>query len=227
MKIPRLKPNSPEFWADGDESAPKGKRICDHPACRAEATHRAPKSRDHSGSRHSSDYFWFCLEHVQDYNRSWDYFKGASPADIERHIYGSMTWDRPTWKMSDMGKMQHERIRERIYRGFRNQGGRVFDEFSEDADYGANAYTPKLPKPETDALKTLGFSGPAPWKNIKARYKELVKKHHPDLNAGDDTAEETIKKINIAYSILKLAHAKLQALSPSYEDQAHYDGDKA
>ena len=34
---------------------------------------------------------------------------------------------------------------------------------------------------------------------LKARYKELVKRHHPDANGGDKSAEEKFKEINEAY----------------------------
>jgi curved DNA-binding protein CbpA len=38
---------------------------------------------------------------------------------------------------------------------------------------------------------------------LKARYKELVKTHHPDRNGGDKLAEERLKDINDAYSTLR------------------------
>ncbi len=37
---------------------------------------------------------------------------------------------------------------------------------------------------------------------LKARYKQLVKKHHPDLHGGDKKAEERLKLINEAYTYL-------------------------
>ena len=38
---------------------------------------------------------------------------------------------------------------------------------------------------------------------LKARYKELVKLHHPDANGGARDAEEKLKVINAAYSTLR------------------------
>ncbi|MFO1155475.1 MAG: DnaJ domain-containing protein [Rhodospirillales bacterium] len=35
--------------------------------------------------------------------------------------------------------------------------------------------------------------------DVKSRYKELVKRHHPDANGGDKAAEERFKQINAAY----------------------------
>jgi curved DNA-binding protein CbpA len=41
---------------------------------------------------------------------------------------------------------------------------------------------------------------------LKARYKELVKLHHPDAHGGDKAAEEKLKVINQAYSTLKASY---------------------
>jgi DnaJ-class molecular chaperone len=37
---------------------------------------------------------------------------------------------------------------------------------------------------------------------VKARYKELVKRHHPDANGGDKSAEERFKTVSEAYRTL-------------------------
>ena len=39
--------------------------------------------------------------------------------------------------------------------------------------------------------------------DIKMRYKQLVKRYHPDANGGDKAAEERFKSINEAYSFLR------------------------
>ena len=38
--------------------------------------------------------------------------------------------------------------------------------------------------------------------SLKKQYKKLVKKYHPDVNAGDKTCEEKFKKITVAYKEL-------------------------
>ncbi len=43
---------------------------------------------------------------------------------------------------------------------------------------------------------------------VKARYKQLVKRHHPDVNGGDKASEEMFKRINQAY------HTLMQSLAP-------------
>jgi curved DNA-binding protein CbpA len=38
---------------------------------------------------------------------------------------------------------------------------------------------------------------------LKSRYKELVKRLHPDANGGDTVAEDKLKEINQAYATIK------------------------
>ena len=68
-------------------------RVCDHPGCAESGDHRAPRSR-----QRLDDYFWFCLEHVREYNRSWNYYAGMSDAEVEADLRRSTTWERPTWR---------------------------------------------------------------------------------------------------------------------------------
>lgn len=56
---------------------------------------------------------------------------------------------------------------------------------------------------ESQALDTLGLSLPLGLAALKAKYKELVKRFHPDANGGDKAAEERLKLINQAYATLK------------------------
>ena len=41
------------------------------------------------------------------------------------------------------------------------------------------------------------------WEQIQSKFKELVKKYHPDKNQGNKKFEEKLKKITLAYSQLK------------------------
>lgn len=58
----------------------------------------------------------------------------------------------------------------------------------------------------------MGLEAPVTLKDIKARYKELAKKYHPDLNQNDKKAEDLLKTVNMAYTILKLSYAKFEKL---------------
>ena len=53
-----------------------------------------------------------------------------------------------------------------------------------------------------DYYKTLGVAKSASAKEIKAAYRRLARKHHPDVNQGNKQAEARIKAINEAYDVL-------------------------
>jgi DnaJ-class molecular chaperone len=51
-----------------------------------------------------------------------------------------------------------------------------------------------------EALRVLGLRERCTLKEIKTRYRELVKRHHPDSGNTDD--QETIQRVNAAYQVL-------------------------
>jgi len=164
---------------------------CDHPGCLGEGAFRAPKSRDHLG-----EYFWFCLDHVRAYNSQWDFYKGMTPDEIESAMRLDATWQRPTWPLGkNMGNRPGGAER------FRDAFG-VFDDWQE--EQARRPVRPVRPMgPEQEALKVMDLTLPLTLELLKSRYKELVKRHHPDLNGGSKVAEEIFKTINQAYKILK------------------------
>ncbi len=68
--------------------------------------------------------------------------------------------------------------------------------------------------PEFEAMAIMGLEPPVKLDEIKKRYKELAKKYHPDLNPNDKKAEDLLKTINMAYTILKMSYAKFEKLDP-------------
>lgn len=169
-----------------EPEAGKVTRACDHPGCAGEGEFRAPRSRDKL-----NEYYWFCLEHVRAYNSQWDYYKGMSADQIEEEIRTSTTWQRPTWPLGAKGSAR--RFSYQI-----NDPLGLFDEETEDL---RRAKTRVL-TPEEQAMKVLELDGPLTLAALKARYKELVKRHHPDANNGDKDSEERFKEINQAYTTL-------------------------
>ncbi len=53
-----------------------------------------------------------------------------------------------------------------------------------------------------DYYSMLGVAKTASAKEIKAAYRKLARKHHPDVNPGDKSAEKRIKDLNEAYEVL-------------------------
>jgi DnaJ-class molecular chaperone len=62
----------------------------------------------------------------------------------------------------------------------------------------------KLKTLEAKAFETLGLSQAATPEEIKSRYKDLVKMHHPDANDGDRGSEAQLRAAIEAHKLLKL-----------------------
>jgi DnaJ-class molecular chaperone len=58
---------------------------------------------------------------------------------------------------------------------------------------------------ELKALESLDLTPSADRDEIKARFKQLVKRHHPDANGGDKRSEDKLREIIQAYNYLKQA----------------------
>ncbi|MGF1476071.1 MAG: J domain-containing protein [Geminicoccaceae bacterium] len=173
-------------------------RCCDWPGCTEEASFRAPKSRDSL-----REYRWFCLQHVRDYNKAWDYFAGMSRDDIERHLREDVTWHRPTWRIGGYGPAggsQSFRFSDPfdVFEGAPPGGGGPFNGNGNGHEAEARSRSTKVER----MLARLDLDLAADLGEVKRRYKELVKRHHPDLHGGDRQAEERLKLINEAYTYL-------------------------
>lgn len=195
----KLKPNSPEF-SDSDARKASVKRKCDMPGCAEEGVHKAPRDRS------LKDYYWFCYEHIQEYNKAWDFFCGMSATEMQDYIYNANIWDRPTQRYDAMGRV--DEIKKRAWQTYH---------FTEEEPPKANTYhhnphSPQSNTPEFEAMAIMGLAPPITLDGVKTRYKELAKKFHPDLNPDDPEAEERLKKINIAYTVLKIAYKKFEDL---------------
>lgn len=195
----RLKPHSAEFADDDEEKIVT--RVCDMPGCPDEGLHKAPKDRALDG------HYMFCFEHVVEYNKAWDYFSGMSQRDIEDHIVRSALWDRPTRRYDGLAQMEERLHRQawKTYHYTEQEPPSAEEKARTTASIDSNS-------PEFQALAIMGLAPPLDLKIIKARYKELVKKHHPDVNRSDPKSEELLKSINMAYTILKLSFEKYEKL---------------
>ena len=175
-------------------------RSCDHPGCIAGGDYRAPKSR-----LDLHDYFWFCLDHVRAYNSAWNYYAGMNDAEIEAEIRHDTVWQRPSWRLGDRhGPAYAERIRDYFGVLSGNPDGSG-TRSRRDGDRGRDRVRRALSARE-QALAVFEIEPPFTLVRLKARYKTLVKLHHPDAHGGDKGAEEKLKIINQAYATLKASY---------------------
>ncbi len=184
---------------------------CQWPGCDAPATHRAPKGR-----LRASEYWRFCLEHVREYNNSYNFFAGMSEDAIAKYQKEAITGHRPTWKMGSIGGIGGIGGRRAARRGagdFRASGWAADDPFVLFGETGArwSGHARRAPEGRTilnaqrRALGVLGLESDAKRSDIKTKFKVLVKRHHPDANGGDRGSEERLREIIQAYNYLKSA----------------------
>ena len=198
-----LKPNSPEFANSRVQNRVK---ICEMPGCTCEADHKAPKHRG------LNEYYHFCLEHVRAYNKAWNFFEGMPDSEVEEHMYNSLYGDRPTWKYGVNGNAE-DALYDQIWRSYHGEDAPERDKTADGGGQGHNrASQDKRQAPEIEAMAIMGLEPPVELKDIKARYKVLAKKYHPDLNKGCTKSEELLKQINMAYTILRLAYESYEKL---------------
>ena len=186
----------PVFASAADTPA----RACDHPGCVAGGEFRAPKSR-----LALHDYYWFCIEHVRAYNSAWNYYAGLSDSEIEAEIRHDTVWQRPSWRLGDRsGPGYAARIRD-YFDMFSGGTARSGDRRRRHDDRAREAVQRALSARE-QALAVFEIEPPFTPVRLKARYKALVKLHHPDAHGGDKMAEERLKIVNQAYATLKASY---------------------
>jgi hypothetical protein len=187
---------------DVAEADRKDGPACEWQGCLHRGTHRAPKGRQNEGQ-----YFRFCLDHVREYNKSYNYFAGMADDDIAAYQRAATTGHRPTWTMGvKNGHTAEDSAKTRF-----SWSDTFIDPFG--IFGGGNRRRSAKSEPERRPLKNverrsfaaLDLEGWEDASEIKARYKSLVKRLHPDANGGDRSSEDRLRQIIQAYHYLKSA----------------------
>src|SRR6201993_3484052 len=196
----RIKPNKASAKQQVRETA----ITCEWPGCANKGSHRAPKGRTQD-----NQYWHFCLEHVREYNQSYNFFSGMNADAVASYQKDAMTGHRPTWKMGANGSPgKGKGPGEADFDGAADP----FSMFSELNGRGrwrpgpgteARAETRKVFNAERKALQVMGLGPEATLEDVKVKYKALVKQHHPDANGGDRSTGDRLIEIIKAYNSLK------------------------
>ncbi len=164
---------------------------CDHPGCGLNGPYRAPMGRNREGQ-----FFQFCLNHVQAYNKSYNYFSGMSDDAVAAYQKDAMTGHRPTQPMNVNSKAE-PRVRPGL------SAAEILDKLRKMRNRPAPRRT--IGNAAKKALDTLGLDETASADDIKHRFKEQVKRFHPDSNGGDRSMEDRMRAVIEAYNYLKQA----------------------
>ena len=168
-------------------------KICDNTNCKNKGEYKAPKSRSTL-----NQYYFFCLKHIQEYNKSWDFYRGLSIDQIESSMRKDTVWDRPSWPLKGNPNNIAEKLNDFLASDYN-----LFEKEKEIRDFLKNKLIDEnLSTIENSSLKVLDLKMPISVDEIKKKYKKLVKIFHPDVNANNKESEKKFKEITEAYKIL-------------------------
>ena len=118
-----------------------------------------------------------------------------SQDEIEDFLKSDLTWHRPTQKFASSDNFFNIL--------WNNALSDKFNFFKQEKM--TNGFTVrKLSEKDKDAFRIMELELNTDWSIVQKKFKTLVKKFHPDRNAGNKKFEDKLKKITLAYSHLKL-----------------------
>lgn len=164
-------------------------RLCDKEGCCKAGEYRAPKDRT------LKEHYWFCLEHVKEYNAAWDYYAGMSQEEIERSIEQDALGNRPLWPLGAR-HVDYTLFRDPLH---------VFPHERANGEAGRSQKpAPRVRHAEAveNAAALLELDFPLQFKQVRDNYKRLAKDCHPDTHGGGKEYEEQFKELAQAYRLI-------------------------
>ena len=164
---------------------------CDFAGCDKAGICRAPKSRE------LKDYWFFCQDHAAEYNKNWNFYQNMTADEIEKdweiRTFGSPIKDKDTAKI-ESGE----------YLDFLNKF------LSGKSGTQTTNYEIKIDSKTINAFKTLELPITAGIREVRASYRRLAKKYHPDTakKMSAKTAAEKFSAVALAYKKLELYFKK-------------------
>ena len=166
-------------------------RVCEHDGCSEAGKYRAPKAPDVL-----DDFFWFCKDHVREYNLKWNFFHGTTEAEMNAQMSKDKVWERETKSFSDPEARAWARL------GIEDPHQVLGGNATQNPGRGATG-TRKLPPTERQAIDILEAKDHWTKAEIRKSYKALIKILHPDINGGDRSQEEQLQQVVWAWDQIK------------------------
>jgi hypothetical protein len=171
-----------------------GNRGCDFGGCQEQGAYRAPKSPEAL-----DEYYWFCKDHVREYNLKWNFFQGTTDEEFREFLSKDRIWGRAT---QPFGKKPDEgRVWSRL--GVDDPLSILGEKATQNPGKVAQTATRKLPPSERKALEILDARDTWSRTEIRKQYKSLVKDLHPDMNGGDRSDEDRLQEVVWAWDQIK------------------------
>lgn len=168
-------------------------RQCEHPGCEEQGQYRAPKSPDIL-----DDYYWFCKEHVREYNLKWNFFGSTTEDEMQDQLDKDRVWERETKPFGKVGEEARAWSRLGIDDPHQVLGGNAT------MNPGKSITgTRQLPPTERKAVDILEAKDHWTKAEVRKQYKVLIKVLHPDMNGGDRSQEEQLQEVVWAWEQIK------------------------
>ena len=168
-------------------------RVCEKPGCEEAGKFRAPKNPDVL-----DDFYWFCKDHVREYNLGWNFFDGTTEAEINAQQSKDRVWERET---SSFKKSDEQRAWARL--GVDDPHQVLGQNATQNPGKSITGSTRKLPATERKAIDILEAKDHWSKPEIRKAYKKLIKVLHPDMNGGDRSQEEQLGEVVWAWDQIK------------------------
>ena len=166
-------------------------RQCEHEGCTDAGKFRAPKAPDVL-----DDYFWFCKEHIREYNLKWNFFHGQTEAEMNAQMTKDKVWERETKPLGDPEARAWARL------GVEDPHQILGANATQNPGKGSTGNR-RLPPTERRAVDILEVKDTASKAEVRKAYKALIKVLHPDMNGGDRSQEEQLQEAMWAWEQIK------------------------
>jgi DnaJ domain len=194
LSVSASKKNNPRGRRGTSGAFETSQRPCDHAGCGEQGKFRAPKSPDRV-----DDYYWFCKDHVRDYNLKWNFFHGATEQEYRDQADKDRVWERETKPFGKRSEEQKAWAR----LGVDDPHQVLGENATRNPGKVAGAGTRRLPPTERRAVEILAVKDSASKAEIRKAYKALIKVLHPDMNGGDRSQEEQLTEVVWAWDQIK------------------------
>ncbi|SNR26704.1 J domain-containing protein [Puniceibacterium sediminis] len=166
-------------------------RLCEHEGCEEPGKFRAPKAPDVL-----DDFFWFCKDHVREYNLKWNFFHGKTEAEMNAQATSDKVWERKTKDFRDTEQLAWSRL------GIEDPHQVLGDNATRNPGKSITG-TRRLPPTERRAIEILECKDHWTKAEVRKAYKGLIKVLHPDINGGDRSQEEQLQEVVWAWDQIK------------------------
>ncbi len=191
MSVSSAKKKNPRGRRGMSGASETSTRICDEEGCDKPGLYRAPKAPDVL-----DDYFWFCKEHIRDYNLKWNFFDGTTEAELNAQMSKDKVWERQTKPLNDPEARAWARL------GIEDPHQVLGANATQNPGKG-NGASRRLPPKERRAIEILDAGDNWTKAEIRKAYKKLIKVLHPDMNGGDRSQEEQLQEVVWAWDQIK------------------------